>query len=187
MAFIGRSPTYGAYSVQSLTPDSATTVFNLDFQVGSAASLMVYYGGIYQIPTVAYQIGSGGSTIVFSEAPVIGTTLTIVYLGHQLTVARTAAEPWFTITSNTTASPSINYFCDTTSNPITLTLPASAELGTFIGFNDLAGTFGTNNLTIDRNGHKINGSASDLIVSVNNASNTLVYSGATYGWKLKEV
>ena len=90
--YIGRDPIYGAYDVQALTPNSSTTTFVLDYAVGSAASVMVFYGGVYQIPGVAYSISGGGSSITFSEAPTTGTTLTLVYLGHQLTVARTAGQ-----------------------------------------------------------------------------------------------
>ena len=90
--YIGRDPIYGAYDVQALTPNSSTTTFVLDYAVGSAASVMVFYGGVYQIPGVAYSVSGGGSSITFSEAPTTGTTLTLVYLGHQLTVARTAGQ-----------------------------------------------------------------------------------------------
>jgi hypothetical protein len=62
----------------------------LTYAVGAAGSILVVYGGIVQMPTVAYSISGGGATITFSEAPVTGTTLYIVYMGKQLTVARTA-------------------------------------------------------------------------------------------------
>jgi hypothetical protein len=79
------------------------------------------------------------------------------------------------------------YFVDTTSAALTMTLPSSATLGDTIRINDLAGTFGTNILTVGRNGHKIQGNTSDLIVSVNQSSFGLVYSNSTYGWKLMEL
>ena len=88
--YIGRSPVYGVFETQILTPDSVTTSFNLTYSVGSAGSIFVVYGGVLQLPNVAYSIGGGGSTIVFSEAPVTGTTLYLVYAGKQLTVPRTA-------------------------------------------------------------------------------------------------
>lgn len=88
--YIGRSPVYGVFETQVLTPDSSTTSFNLTYSVGSAGSIFVVYGGVLQLPNVAYSIGGGGSTIVFSEAPVTGTTLYLVYAGKQLTVPRTA-------------------------------------------------------------------------------------------------
>ena len=77
------------------------------------------------------------------------------------------------------------YFLDTTSNAITLTLPGSAAIGDFVSFVDYAGTFDTNNLTIARNGHKIQGATADLTVSTERAANTLVYVDATQGWLLQ--
>jgi hypothetical protein len=54
-----------------------------------------------------------------------------------------------------------------------------------LSFIDYAGTFDTNNLTIGRNGHKIQGVAEDLTVSVERAGLTLVYVDATQGWLLE--
>jgi hypothetical protein len=77
------------------------------------------------------------------------------------------------------------YFCNTTSAAFTVTLPTSASRGDFISFIDYAGTFDTNNLTIGRNGHNIQGSASDLTVAVERAGFTLVYVDSTQGWLLQ--
>lgn len=90
MAYIGRDAVFGLFENQVLTPNSSTTTFTLDYAVGAASSILVVYGGVTQQPNVAYSISGGGSTITFSEAPVTGTTLYIVYMGKQLTVARTA-------------------------------------------------------------------------------------------------
>jgi hypothetical protein len=77
------------------------------------------------------------------------------------------------------------YFCNTTGGAFTVTLPTSATIGDFISFVDYAGTFDTNNLTIGRNGHNIQGSASDLTVATERAGFTLVYVDATQGWLLQ--
>jgi len=282
--YIGRDPIYGAYDVQVLTPDSSTVTFTLDYAVGSAASLMVFYGGVYQIPNVAYSVSGGGISITFSEAPVTGTTLILVYLGHQLTVARTAGQETTTetftgngsttnftladppvinsgvivfidgiqqqlttnfdvvgttlsftsapdsgsqidvytlvkekvdisvpsngsvsrtklstalsrsvagaysiVSGNTTATAGSYYFVDTTSAPVTITLPASAVLGDTIRFIDLSGTFDTNNLTVARNSHKIQRDTSDLTVNTEGAAFDLIYSNTTNGWLIFSV
>jgi len=78
------------------------------------------------------------------------------------------------------------YFCNTTSGAFTVTLPTAATIGDFISFIDYAGTFDTNNLTIGRNGHNIQGAAADLTVAVERAGFTLVYVDATQGWLLKD-
>jgi hypothetical protein len=88
-------------------------------------------------------------------------------------------------TSGFTAAAKEGYFCNTTSAAFTATLPASATVGDFISFIDYAGTFDTNNLTIGRNGHNIQGSATDLTVATERAGFTLVYVDATQGWLLQ--
>jgi hypothetical protein len=78
-------------------------------------------------------------------------------------------------------------FVDTSSAAVTVNLPSSANLGDQVRFVDVAGTFATNNLTIGRNGLKIFGLTDNLVVSTNDSSFSLVYTGATYGWKLLEL
>jgi predicted regulator of Ras-like GTPase activity (Roadblock/LC7/MglB family) len=77
------------------------------------------------------------------------------------------------------------YFCNTTGGAFTVTLPTAASIGDFISFIDYAGTFDTNNLTIGRNGHNIQGTAADLTVATERAGFTLVYVDATQGWLLQ--
>lgn len=87
MAYIGRSPLYGAFEKQSLTADSSTTTFALDYVVGSSSSIFVSVAGVPQEPEVAYNIASGGSQIVFTAAPTSGDTVFIIYLGVAMEVA----------------------------------------------------------------------------------------------------
>ena len=88
-------------------------------------------------------------------------------------------------TSTFTAVAGEGYFVNTTSNAITMNLPAGT-LGDEIVFIDYAGTFDTYALTIAANGsEKITGSTADLTVSVERAANTLVYTDGTQGWLLK--
>jgi len=89
-------------------------------------------------------------------------------------------------TSGFTAVAGEGYFCNTTSAAFTATLPSSATIGDEITFIDYAGTFDTNNLTVGRNSHKIQGSAADLTVSTERAGFTLVYVDSTQGWLLKD-
>ena len=55
-------------------------------------------------------------------------------------------------TASFTAVAGEGYFIDTTSSVITATLPGSPSAGDTIAFKDYAANFGTNNLTIARNG-----------------------------------
>jgi hypothetical protein len=78
-------------------------------------------------------------------------------------------------------------FVDTSGGAVTITLPSSPLVGDQIRVLDLASTFDTNNLTLARNSLKINGATADLVVSTEDSAIGLVYTGATYGWKLIEV
>jgi len=89
-------------------------------------------------------------------------------------------------TSGFTAVAGEGYFCNTTSAAFTATLPSSATIGDEITFIDYAGTFDSNNLTIGRNSHNIQGSAADLTVSTERAGFTLVYVDSTQGWLLRD-
>ena len=89
-------------------------------------------------------------------------------------------------TTGFTAVAGEGYFCNTSSAAFTATLPASGTIGDEISFIDYAGTFDTNNLTVGRNGHNIQGSAADLTVSTERAGFTLVYVDSTQGWLLKD-
>ena len=93
---------------------------------------------------------------------------------------------WQTVKANSfTAAAGDGYFINTTSNVVTMTLPASPTIGDEVSFVDYAGTFDTYTLTIGRNSQPIQGAASDLTVSIERAANTLVYVDGTQGWLLK--
>jgi len=81
MAYIGRSPIYGAFEKQSLTADGSTTTFTLNYTVGSSSSIFVSVAGVSQEPEVAYSLGTGGTEIVFSTAPTLGDTVFVIFLG----------------------------------------------------------------------------------------------------------
>jgi hypothetical protein len=81
MAYLGREPTYGAFERQSLTADGSTTTFTLDYTVASTSSILVSVAGVLQEPNSAYTLGSGGTQIVFTEAPGASDTVFLIYLG----------------------------------------------------------------------------------------------------------
>ncbi len=93
-------------------------------------------------------------------------------------------NPWASTSTNITIAANDRYFVDTSGGAKTITLPASPQTGDQVSLLDLAGTFDTNNLTIARNSLKIMGQAADMTVSTEDAGIQLVYTGATYGWKL---
>ena len=76
-------------------------------------------------------------------------------------------------------------FANTSTNPITINLPLSPSVGDEVTIIDTRGTWGSNNCTVGRNGQPINTAASDLVLSNNGQSITLVYIDATRGWAYK--
>ncbi len=74
------------------------------------------------------------------------------------------------------------YFVNNTSAAGIVKLPAGGTAGDTIAIKDYAGNFATNKLTIQRNGHNIQGVANDSEIKTNRASVVLVYIDATKGW-----
>jgi hypothetical protein len=87
------------------------------------------------------------------------------------------------VSSNITLSSSNRYFVNT-SAVRTLTLPASPEISDEIQIIDSLGTSSQYNITVARNGNKINGQTNNLIIDTNGGWYTLVYTGSDYGWKV---
>ena len=93
---------------------------------------------------------------------------------------------WESKSNDFTAEARKNYFCDTSSNDIDVTLPAGT-IGDEIRFLDVSGSFDTNDLTILYGSSKIQGASSNLDVGVERAGFALVYYNSTQGWLLKDV
>ena len=89
-----------------------------------------------------------------------------------------------TVTAYTTSAGE-QIFANTTTNPITITLPASPSTGDEVVIVDARGTFGSNNLIINRNGEPIEGVAANDTLSTNGQSVTLAYVDSTRGWTYK--
>jgi len=81
MAYIGQNPDHGTFEKQALTADGSTTTFTLNYTVGSSSAILVSVSGVLQEPETAYNIASGGTTIVFTEAPESGEGVFLVFLG----------------------------------------------------------------------------------------------------------
>jgi hypothetical protein len=127
--------------------------------------------------------------------PQSGTTLTLGASGDTVALAAGATSSGFgatyngtvnwnsTIrTSGFTAVSGVGYFCDTSSAAFTVTLPANPSIGDIVAIKDWSSTAATNNITIGRNGQKIEGNTTDGLINVHGDAQTLVFSGTSRGW-----
>ncbi len=120
------------------------------------------------------QIGEAGDTVNLSTATV----------NLPSGVGGTA---WQAVkTSNFNAIAGEGYFVNTAGGAVTVTLPTSASIGDEVSVIDYGATADSQNIIIGRNGHKIQGAASDMTVATERAAFRLVYVDATQGWLLTE-
>jgi len=98
-------------------------------------------------------------------------------------------QSYFTITSSSitayTAVAGDQLLINTTQTGVTITLPASPAVGSEIVIIDARGTFGSNAVTVERNGQPINSGTNNLSLSTNGQAVTLVYIDSTRGWSFK--
>ena len=132
--------------------------------------------------TVTARLGAAGNTYVINPQ----TSVFLATDGTNWFELQTSGGTWITKNAAYTAFSGDRIFVDTSSQAVTITLPAAPATGDEIRFVDVASSFDTNNLTVARNGLKINNQTSDLTVATEDAAFGLVYSGVSYGWKIME-
>jgi hypothetical protein len=123
-----------------------------------------------------------------------GSTLTIGQSGDTVTLAAGATQSGFGQTYSATefcttvktapftAVAGKGYFVNTTCGAVTVTLPATPTAGDVVSIKDYARTFGTNNLTVCRNGSKMDGQCNSYISATAGQSLSLIYVDGTKGW-----
>ena len=207
MSYIGKQPVVGNFQVcDSISVVNGQAAYTL--QVGgsnvepeSPNHMLVSLNGVLQAPTSSYTVS--GATLTFASNLATNDSIDFVMLlGNVLDIGTPSdgviTEPklaantggivdWqAVVTGATTMVAGRGYFVNTTSSAFTMTLPSSATRGDEVHIIDYAATFDTNNCTIGRNSHKIQGASSDLTVATERAAFTLVYVDSTQGWLLKE-
>jgi hypothetical protein len=146
--------------------------------------------GILRTDTIQ---NSNTSTIITQTN---STTITIGTTGQTVALASGASSSGFGATYNgavnwdttpktttVTAASGVGYFINTTSGGVTVNLPAGSA-GSIVALADYAGTWNTNNVTLNANGtEKIGGIASaPATLSTQGQSVTFVYVDSTRGW-----
>ena len=205
--YIGKQPVVGNFQVcDSISVVNGQAAYTMqvggsDVEPESANHMLVSLNGVLQAPTSSFTIS--GATITFASNLATGDSIDfIMLLGNVLDIGTPSdgviTEPklaantggivdWqAVVTGATTMVAGRGYFVNTTSSAFTMTLPSSAARGDEVHIIDYAATFDTNNCTVGRNSHKIQGASSDLTVATERAAFTLVYVDSTQGWLLKE-
>ena len=207
MSYIGKQPVVGNFQVcDSISVVNGQAAYTM--QVGgsnvepeSPNHMLVSLNGVLQAPTSSYTVS--GATLTFASNLATNDSIDFVMLlGNVLDIGTPSdgviTEPklaantggivdWqAVVTGATTMVAGRGYFVNTTSSAFTMTLPSSATRGDEVHIIDYAATFDTNNCTVGRNSHKIQGASSDLTVATERAAFTLVYVDSTQGWLLKE-
>jgi len=119
--------------------------------------------------------------------PESGTAMTLGAADSTITVLGSTlvgfGVAWQAVqTTGFTAVAGKGYPCNTTAAAFTATFPASASVGDQIALVDYAGTFDTNNLTINPNGLKLKGATNNLLALTERQGVTLTYVDVTQGW-----
>jgi len=207
VSYIGKQPVVGNFQVcDSISVVNGQAAYTM--QVGgsnvepeSPNHMLVSLNGVLQAPTSSYTVS--GATLTFASNLATNDSIDFVMLlGNVLDIGTPSdgviTEPklaantggivdWqAVVTGATTMVAGRGYFVNTTSSAFTMTLPSSATRGDEVHIIDYAATFDTNNCTVGRNSHKIQGASSDLTVATERAAFTLVYVDSTQGWLLKE-
>lgn len=182
MSYIGNPPVISATrTVTEITATAGQTVFNANggYTVGF---LDVFVNGA-QLQSSDFT-ATNGSSVTLAQAALVGDDVRLVAWGtFNVANAPAGGTDWQSVqASNFTAAAGKGYPINTTSGAVTATLPASPTAGQFIQLTDYARTFGTNNLTINPNGNKIQSSTSNIVVNTSGTSVGLVYVDSTQGW-----
>ena len=131
-------------------------------------------------------LGNGTSAPLFVAPSTSGNVLTSNGTTWQSTTPAAGGISYTTTkTSNYTAVANDGVLTNTTAGAFTVTLPASPSNGAQVIVADAAGTWGTNNLTVGRNGSNIADVAQDLVCDISGASVQFVYnSSGTASWEV---
>ena len=142
------------------------------------------YNNISGGADISARLGASGNTVTITNGKyrMVATDGTNWYDIFSLAGL---GEAWQDKSGDYTASDGDNLFVDTSGGAVEITLPGSPSIGNQVKIIDSHGTAATNNITVNRNGEKIQGSAANLTISTNRAGIALVYYDSDNGWLLK--
>ena len=182
---LGFIPTSNVGTVTSVSIGGGTT--GLSF----TGSPITTSGTITLQGTLAIASGGTGATNAGDALTSLGAQATLVsgtniktingssVLGSGDLLVKSGLE-YLTKTANYTAQTNQGILANTSGGSFVVTLPATPTSGDQVVVADATNSFGTNNLTIARNGSTIEGLAENLVLDVSSAVVQLVYDGTTW-------
>ena len=119
------------------------------------------------------QLGESGDTLTIPSGATLQNCGTAT--GFGISFCTTVKTSPFTATAG-------KGFFINTGSAVTVTLPASPSTGDELIVIDSTGEAATNNITLGRNGSKIQGQCINAKINVNRGGARIVYSGSAQGW-----
>lgn len=144
--------------------------------------LPVANGGTGQSSLTANNVilGNGTSAVQFVAPGTSGNVLTSNGTTWTSSALPAGGLTYVYKTANYTTQDKEGVLADTTGGAFTVTLPATPATGAQVVVADAGGVWGTNNLTVGRNGSTISNLAENLVCDISGASVQLVYDGTTW-------
>ena len=125
-------------------------------------------------------LGNGTSAPTFVAPSTTGNVLTSNGTTWTSAVLPAGGLTYVVKTANYTTQDKEGVLADTSGGAFTVTLPATPATGAQVVVADSGSFWGTNNLTVARNGSTIGGLAQDLVCDITGASVQFVYDGSTW-------
>jgi hypothetical protein len=149
---------------------------------GVTGTLPVANGGTSLTTLTANNVilGNGSSAPTFVAPSTTGNVLTSNGSTWTSAVLPAGGLTYVVKTANYTTFDKEGVLADTSGGAFTVTLPATPATGAQVVVADSGSFWGTNNLTVGRNGSTIGGLAQDLVCDITGASVQLVYDGSTW-------
>ena len=139
--------------------------------------------GLATLTANSLMVGSGTSNVTFVSPGSANNVLTSNGTNWVSTALPAAGLSYVYKTANYTTQNLEGVLANTAAvGAFTVTLPpvGGLSIGSQVVISDAGNFWGTNNLTIGRNGATISDTASDLVCDINGASVQLVYDGTTW-------